>query len=325
MQLIVRHVGRRIASSRGHQGSIDVCRLINGLKIGQRYKGEDRLIALTTAARSAAGRAFERLEVVPLPPPVAWDDIDRWVRMFSHDVQSGRIERCLFTACQEGHEQKILPLLFECAVEPFFLGFADNLISLGYLSEVIEVFSWNQSAELAANLGAKLVGRGRGEPDQFRRDAVKIMTALAARIEGEDGPNPEVDEEAVVSALVSVDVKRSFEAVADALKSGANIDRLITTMVLLAADRMARTPVNVDAGWGELTTELNAAAALRRFKKYGGDAAAARGLFHGAWEIFHHRWLRLWPKARWTRPTKTRRLQPCWMRSTQSRCARSAA
>ena len=47
------------------------------------------------------------------------------------------------------------------------------------------------------------------------------------------------------------------------LAAGVDADRIITTMVLVAADRMARTAVNVNPGWGALTAELNLAASLR--------------------------------------------------------------
>ena len=145
----------------------------------QRVAGHGRP-PLTTVA----GGAAERLDVVPLPEPVEWNNIDRWTRMFSHDRQSGRIERCLFTAYHLGYQDKILPLLYECVVEPHFLSFADNLLSLGYLAEVIESFGWEQSSELVFNLGAKLLGRERGEPERFRRDAVGLMTSMAPGIDG---------------------------------------------------------------------------------------------------------------------------------------------
>jgi len=50
---------------------------------------------------------------------------------------------------------------------PHFLGFADNLLSLGYLADVVESFGWEQSSELVFNLGAQLLGRRRGEPEQI--------------------------------------------------------------------------------------------------------------------------------------------------------------
>ena len=84
-------------------------------------RGEDRLIAVTTAACSAAGEARQRLEVVPLPEPVSWEKIERWVRIFSYEGQAGRIERCLFTAYHKGDADKLRPLLFECAVNPILL------------------------------------------------------------------------------------------------------------------------------------------------------------------------------------------------------------
>ncbi|MFB3042241.1 MAG: Rieske (2Fe-2S) protein [Candidatus Poribacteria bacterium] len=298
VELILRHIGRHIASSHGSEGGHDVARLINGLKVGRRYKDADRLIAITTAACSAAGGAAERLEVVPLPHPVSWENIERWVRMFSHDGHAGRIERCLFTTRQMGEEDKILPLLFECTAEPHFLGFADNLISLGYLSETVDEFGWEKASELVFNLGAKLVGRGRGEPERFRRDAVRIMRSMQPAIDDalSNASTREVtdyDEDAFVDALTSVDIQRAFDAVRNVLETGVKIERLITTLVLLAADRMARTPVNVDAGWPCLTTELHLAASLRTAQRIGGDKVTAKGIFHAAWLLFADRWLNI--------------------------------
>ena len=296
VQMILRHLGRRIASSEDADGGAEVSRLINGLKVGRHYQDADRLMVLATAACSVAGRSAERLEVVPLPGSVAWESIDRWTRMFSHDGQSGRIERCLFTAHHLNYQDKILPLLYHCAVEPHFVGFVDNLLALGYLAESVETFGWERSSEVVFNLGAKLVGRRRGEPERFRRDAVELMTSLVPKIETADPPptaDSDYDEDAFVSALLSVNIQKSFEAVSSALLSGVKLDRLITTLVLLAADRMARTPVNVDAGWGVLTTELNLAASLRTAQRHGGDDVAAKGLFQAAWQVFSDRWLNI--------------------------------
>lgn len=300
VELVLRHVGRHIASSHGADGGEDVARLVNGLAVGRRYTAADRLIALTTAASAAAGGAAERLEVVPLPLPVNWEKIDVWVRMFSRDGQAGRIERCLLTARVLGEEDRVLPLLFECAVEPHFIGFSDNIISLVYLSETVDVFGWDGAAELVFNLGAKLVGRGRGrgrgEPERFRRDAVRLMRQMAAEIDQaaqRQRSGDDYDEDAFVEALVSPDIEHSFAAVKTVLDSDVKLERVITSLVMLAADRMARTPVNVNAGWRELTAELNLATALRTVLRLGGPRAAARGLFHFAWLIFVNRWLNI--------------------------------
>ena len=293
VELILRHLGRHIASSHGSEAGWDIARLMNGLSVGRRYKDADRLIAMTTAACAASGGAAERLEVVPLPEPVAWENIDPWIRSFSRDGRSERIERCLFTAYTLGDADKVLPLLFECTVEPHFLGFPDNLISLGYLSEAADEFGWEKAFELVFNLGAQLVGRGRGEPQRFRRDAIGIMREKLRELDGSDNTATDYDEDAFVSALTSVDIQKSFDAVAAALQGGVPIDQLISTLVILAADRMARTPVNVDAGWECLTTELNLAASLRTVQRIAGDTAAAKGIFHAAWLIFDDRWLNI--------------------------------
>ena len=101
------------------------------------------------------------------------------------------------------------------------------------------------------------------------------------------------DEDDFVAALTSVNLQRSFEAVQAILVDGVKLDRIITTLVLLAADRMASTPVNVDAGWEDLTTELNLAASLRSAQQIGGNLVAAKGVFHVAWQIFADRWINI--------------------------------
>src|SRR5262245_5310887 len=148
VQMALRHLGRHLASSGEDENGGSVSRLINGLIVGRRYRDADRLMVLATAACSVAGRAAERREFAPLAEPVVWSDIDRWTRMFSRDCQAGRIERCLFTAHHLHDQAKILPLLYECAVEPHFLGFEGNLLTLGHLAEVVESFGWEQSSEL---------------------------------------------------------------------------------------------------------------------------------------------------------------------------------
>jgi nitrite reductase/ring-hydroxylating ferredoxin subunit len=296
VEMILRHLGRRIASSEETEGGSDLSRLIDGLKVGRRYQGADRLMVLATAARSVAGKAAERLQVVPLPGPVAWENLERWTRMFSHDGQAGRIERCLFTARHLNYQDRILPLLYESAVEPYFLGFADNLLSIGYVAETVETFGWERSSEVALNLGAKLVGRRRGEPERFRRDAVSLMNSTVPSLEASNLSSNSIidyDEEALVNSLLSVNIQKSFDAVTGSLKMGVKVDRLITTLVLLAADRMARTPVNVDAGWGPLTMELNLAASLRTAQQHAGVLVAAKGLFQAAWQVFSDRWLNI--------------------------------
>ena len=101
------------------------------------------------------------------------------------------------------------------------------------------------------------------------------------------------DEDAFAAAVAGTDVKTSFEAVGAALKAGIDFERVIDTFVLLAADRMARTPVNVNSGWPELTTELNLSVSLRTAYKFGGPTVAAKALFHTAYQFFQDRWLNI--------------------------------
>ena len=129
-------------------------------------------------------------------------------------------------------------------------------------------------------LGAQLVGHRPDDPERYRRDAIQLMREMLPTVEGAtlDGDG-EFDEDAFVAALTGVNLQRSFEAVQAALVDGVKLDRIITTLVLLAADRMANTPVNVDAGWENLTMELNLAASLRSAQQVGGTLVAAERCF----------------------------------------------
>ncbi len=298
MGSILEHVARHIPSAHGAEGGgDDVSKLINGLRVGSRYEDEDRLIAITTAACSAAGEARQRLEVVPLPEPVAWEKIERWIRIFSYEGQAGRIERCLFTAYHKGDAEKLRPLLFECVVEPHFIDNPQIPLYVSYLSEVVDEFGWDRTADLFFYLGADLVGHHPGDPERYRRDAITLMREMLPTVENAalERTN-KFDEDGFVEALTSVDIQRSFEEVQAVIVDGVNLDRVITSLVLLAADRMANTPVNVDAGWWNLTMELNLASALRSARKVGGNLVAAKGLFHVAWQIFADRWINIIPR-----------------------------
>lgn len=295
VDLVLGHMGRHIASSHGPEGGEDVSRLVNGIHVGRRYSGDDRLIALTNAARSAAGEAHERNDILPMPPPYEWRQIADWVKEFSRDRQGHRIERCLYTAHSQGDSDKIVPLLFDCAVEPYFMGFPQNLISLAYLAELVNEFGWKNSSELVFWLGASLVGQGRSEPERFRRDAIEHM----AKIDFEALESQAVSRESIfgetelVDALIGVDIVASIDAVTHAIQSGAGLDRVVTTLVMVAADRMARAPTAVDAGWENLTIELNVAASIRKALKYGGLSVALKGLFHVAFQVFSDRWINI--------------------------------
>ena len=294
--VILQHFGRHVASSRGAGAGVDLARIISGVALSRRYDGADRLMALSTAATTAAGESASRLEVVTLPEPVVWERIADWVGLFSRNGQSDRIERCLFTARRKGDQDRILPLLYECAAKAGFFGFNDNLPTLGYLAEAVESFGWEQTSELVMNLGAKTVGQRRGEPGPFLRDALQKMSSLEETIDravGMERTVDQYDEDTLVEAVLSVDIDRSFDALAAALLTGVRLERLITTFVLLAADRMARTPVNVDAGWENLTQELSLARSLRMAQRQAGDRVAIMGLFHVAWTVFENRWLNI--------------------------------
>ncbi len=297
LESIVRHMGRHIATHRHENGGHDVAQFVNGLNLARRYQPEDRLIPLMMAASAAAGTAGDRPPVEPLPPPVDWPRLAGWVRYFAADKMSEGIEKCLITARRLGdRDGDIVPLLLECAVQPHFLGQQDNLRNLVHLAELLDEFGWDLSEELVCNLAGKMLGRGRPVPMDVLREAMDLFTDAEAVIEeasANRGQSGKYDENGLTEALVSGDIATTFGAVSESLRQGASIGQIATTMVLLAADRMARTPVGMSPGWHDLGWELALGSNLRAVEKQAGFAVAARACYHAAWRFFDDRWLNI--------------------------------
>jgi nitrite reductase/ring-hydroxylating ferredoxin subunit len=304
LKRVVQHMGRHIATERGaNDGGREVAMMVNGVKVARHYEPNDRLIPLMMAAMGASGRAGDRPAVQPLPPPVTWEKLAHWIHVFSADKTWEGIEKCLITARRlGGHDEQIVSLLYECAVEPFFLGHSNNLLHLGYLAELLHEFGWDQVEELVCNLAAKILGRERGAPEELRLAAIKMFEPIQTLIDdlASTSPRDQVapyDEDSFAKGLLSGDLAQTFNAISEVLRAGVDIDRIVTTMVLLAADRMARTPVNLNPGWGSLNQELLLASSVRRALRYGGFKVGAKALYHAAWQFFSDRWLNIAPRS----------------------------
>ena len=296
---LVRHGGRHFVTELdAGNGGWQLAYLVNGVKVASQYDPEDRLIPLMMAASGASGRAGDRPAVAPLPGEITWEKLERWIRVFSADREWEGIEKCLISARRlGGHDDKIIPLAYECVVEPFFLGHNDSLLYVGYLAELLEQFGWEVAEELVCNLTAKILGRGRGAPDEIRREAISKLESLEDFI-ADLAANPpaqttDFDEDAFAAGLVSGDLDDTFDTITNTLKSGVDINRIASTMVLIGADRMARTPASMSPGWWELGREISLASSIRTTLRFAGFQVAAKALYHVAWEFFSNRWLNI--------------------------------
>lgn len=304
LQRVVRHMGRHVATESGaNEGGREIALMVNAVSVARHYQPDDRLIPLMMAAAAASGRAGDRPAVEPLPPPVTWEKLVHWIGVFSADKSWEGIEKCLITARRMGgHDDQIVPLLYECALEPFFLGHAFNLPCLGFLAELLEEYGWERVEELVCNLAAKILGRDRGAPEEHRLAAIKMFEPIDTLIDDLAAASPAeksatYDEGALSKGLISGDLSQTFNVISDALRSRVDINRIVTTMVLLAADRMARTPVNLNPGWGDLSRELVLAGSVRTALRHGGFKVGTKALYHAAWQFFSDRWLNIAPRS----------------------------
>ncbi len=300
LEIMVKHMVRHISTSEdadGGGGSLAM--MMNGLKVAHMYQPEDRLIPLMMAASGAAGTLGDRPDRQPLPPPVDWEKLENWIRVFTADKEWEGIEKCLITARDlGGHDEKIIPLFFACAAEPFFLSHTNNFIYLSHLAELQEQFGWELTGELVCSLGAKILGQGRGRPGELHREAIQkleeidhIFDELPQETSTES--SVDYDEDKFSAALVSGDLDEVFDAVTEMLTAGVPINTLATTMVMAAGDRMARTPVNMSPGWWDLQEEMELGSTVRKVLRYGGTKVAAKALYHAAWRFFNNRWLNI--------------------------------
>ena len=147
-----------------------------------------------------------------------------------------------------------------------------------------------------------MLGRDRGAPEELRLAAINMFEPINTHIDelASTSPSDRVDmydEDALAKGLLSGDLTQTFSAISDVLRARVSIDRIVTTMVLLAADRMARTPVNLNPGWGSLSQELTLASSVRTAQHYGGFKVGAKALYHAAWQFFSDRWLNITPRS----------------------------
>ena len=216
--------------------------------------------------------------------------------MFSQDRMWEGIEKCLITARDMGeHDDKIIPLLFECVLEPNFLMFSQNTLHIGDIAEVLEQFGWELAEQIVCNLGVKVAGRSHGTLQGSTRDSIKYLQDLQSKLDQiliePEGPSVDYDEEQLVSALVSGDMQQTFDAVTQAIDSGAHIKQVLDTMVMLAGDRMARTPASFDLGWFNISHEMQMAASARKVLKYETYRSAVQATYFAAWHSYENRWL----------------------------------
>ena len=296
LRLLISHLGKHVATEHDANGSWRLVMVANGIEVARRLPPDDRLIPLMMAAKGASGRAGDRPVRQPLPPPVTWEKLADWVRAFSRDRDWEGIEKCLVTARSLGGcDDRILPLAFECILAPHFIGFGFNLLHLVRLAELLEEFGWQVTEQLVCNLVAKMLGRHRGTPDGVRREAIEAYTALQAELDhiAEPDGSFDFDDDAFGEALLSGELDTAFGAVTAALQSGVHVNRIADTMVMLAADRMARTPVSFNPGWWDLGAEMHMGSAIRGIHRQAGYALAAKAVYHAAWQFYSDRWLNI--------------------------------
>ena len=220
--------------------------------------------------------------------------------MFSRDRMWEGIEKCLITARNNGgSDSKIIPLLYDCVLEPSFLMFSQNVVHIGDLAELIDAFGWELCEPLVCNLGAKVAGRNRGTPQGDTRDSIDYLNDIQSKIETFSGEPSALaksyDESKLAESLFSGDLESTFNGVTRAFEQGAHVSQLVDSMVMFAGDRMARTPASFSPGWFNISNEMQLSSSVRRVLKYGTYQNAIQATYFASWQFYQNRWLNIQP------------------------------
>ena len=301
LNLLVEHLGKHIASDEGPVGGFRLQRPINGVNVAARLEPDDRLIPFMNAAGAASGRAGDRPERQPLPEPISWERLVEWTEMFSNDANWEGVEKCLVSArAMGGHDDDIVPLLFTHALNPHHLSVLRNLTHVSNIAEALDEFGWEVAEQLVCNLGAKLIGRFRGTPQGALRDGIELLQKLQPTLDRlgvePESSNKSFDTDAFAEGLLSGELNQTFKAVTNALEQGIHVLQLADAMVMLTADRLARTPVSFDPGWWNISNEMELASKLRNTLHYAGYRNAVQALYFAAYQFFSDRWLSVPPR-----------------------------
>ncbi|MBX6341518.1 MAG: Rieske 2Fe-2S domain-containing protein [Thermomicrobiaceae bacterium] len=270
---------------------------------------DDRALALyhglVHVARDCAGEP-PRFQQEALPASDApTERLAAWFRQFVEVRDVDGAERALLTAIERGASPATLAdMLFSAATDHVYLNGGHTVDFINKACEMLDLIGWEHAAHVLPSVVRGLATARRSEELNTWRHPVDLVGLLAPVIDrlparvARAGTRAEVDLDGLSAALLGDDPAASVAALVAALERGAALTQLSQALCYAAALRVARFHTsNEFSDWITVVHTFTYCNALHQGLRRAPSAALARGLFHGAAQIYLDRFLNM-PAAR---------------------------
>jgi nitrite reductase/ring-hydroxylating ferredoxin subunit len=265
---------------------------VDALALADRFGGADAVLPLMQPL-DLASEAHQRRSPRPVPAPVApGPDLEAAGERLLALVRAEdgvAAEALLRGALAAGVERDVIERWLYRLCADHFLDFGHALIYQVKIFDLLDRVGWSHASAL---LPAHLCGIVNGtredtlpEWEHFRRRLVGVEDELPAWIRTDRAAGP-VDRDAIATALCGGDRDAGYDAVIEALRSGA-LEQVVDGLALAAAERILRFDVGIDAdptvqeGWLDVTHLLTYANALRHAVRRYHEPPLARLILYG--------------------------------------------
>jgi len=278
---------------------------------------EQSYLALFHGARRVAadcdGEAPRR-ERAPLASGPDLATLQRWLRHWGAVRHRDAAERTLLTAIANGAPPAaVASLLFAAATDRAFADGGHSLDFINKACECLDLIGWEHAAAVLPSVAGQMVAaRGAEETTAWRHpvDLVTLCEETAAELPDlfttARGPDRWSDHAELSAALLGDDARAILGALKAAVLAGASPADLGRSLAYAAALRVAQFgTANEHADWETALHVFTYANAIHQaLKRIGTDDSeqkggieAARGVLHGAIEVYLARYLNV-PPAR---------------------------
>ncbi|MFQ6029558.1 MAG: Rieske (2Fe-2S) protein, partial [Dehalococcoidia bacterium] len=268
--------------------------------------GEDQARALFQGllhvSRECVGKP-PRFMVDPLPTHETRPEVfKRWFRNFIDVRDDEGAERCLTTAIDLDFPPKtIADMVFTAATDHLYLDSGHVVDYANKAFELLDHVGWQQAGQVLTSLvGGMASARRSQELNSWRHPVDLASMVWAAReelpglCEQGRGKSNWNDEEHLSKVMLGDDPSDILEGIKEAIKSGATLEHLGSTVAYAAFLRMVHFHVsNEFRDWDTIHNTLTAANALHQALRRAPSAELLRGVFDTAISIYLGRFLNM--------------------------------
>ncbi len=269
---------------------------------------EDQALALyhgMVHVASDVSGAAPRFQLDPLPrADVPVDRLKVWFRQFIEVRDSDGAERSLLSAIDSGAtQQQLADMLLSAATDHVFLDGGHTVDFINKACEMLDLVGWDQAQDVLPSIVRGLAMARRSEELNTWRhpvDLIQLLGPVSVKLPDliRDSSGEWSGFNDLVTLLLDEDPEATFNAIVEALASGAALTQVSQALTYAAALRVARFHTSNEFGdWITVLHTFTYCNAVHQSLKRAPSAELARGIFHGAASLYLDRFLNM-PAAR---------------------------